>query len=419
MAAGDNVTGVLTETSTKIHSPILGFAYDGNPIYGPYGFEDSTDVNSDITKLQSGYVKKTTRLNGPSVSEYPLGTFIDDYEWIPNIQSGKTILDRNNGRFCVTPEYPNGIYAYFLTIDSNDNPEFPYIVGENYYSLPVDSNYNSFISQDDLPNNVKRLRTSQLNLNGGGVVATIDEVISGSITSVTVVDSPKSFNVGAQVVFNNSGSNGQGASSFVSSVQGENVASIKSKNTIAKIDIIENAYLFEGDFVQQISTGAVGKIVGDVFNEKIIVLEEVQGTFNLQNKLFSKDINNNSIVVLNLILDQNSSYSKNAIINLTDGLNSPESIIASGEILETTTNQNSIKIKVLSGQFTLDQTYFLRSSDLNNTPGSKIVSKFSLSDNLSPFLINTNVALATTSNSHNLAVGDKVVVDISPDYLET
>ena len=419
LAAGDNVTGVLTETSTKIHSPILGFAYDGNPIYGPYGFEDSTDVNSDITKLQSGYVKKTTRLNGPSVSEYPLGTFIDDYEWIPNIQSGKTILDRNNGRFCVTPEYPNGIYAYFLTIDSNDNPEFPYIVGENYYSLPVDSNYNSFISQDDLPNNVKRLRTSQLNLNGGGVVATIDEVISGSITSVTVVDSPKSFNVGAQVVFNNSGSNGQGASSFVSSVQGENVASIKSKNTIAKIDIIENAYLFEGDFVQQISTGAVGKIVGDVFNEKIIVLEEVQGTFNLQNKLFSKDINNNSIVVLNLILDQNSSYSKNAIINLTDGLNSPESIIASGEILETTTNQNSIKIKVLSGQFTLDQTYFLRSSDLNNTPGSKIVSKFSLSDNLSPFLINTNVALATTSNSHNLAVGDKVVVDISPDDLET
>jgi hypothetical protein len=419
LLAGDNITNVLDEANIKKHSPILGFAYDGNPIYGPYGFEDPADSDSDITRLNSGYVEKTNRVNGPSIDEYPLGSFIDDYEWIPNIQSGKIFLDKNNGRFCVTPEYPDGTYAYFITINSNNEPEFPYIIGENYYSLPVDSNYNSFISQDDLPQNVKRLRTPQLKFNGGGVIATIEEVTSGSIDSITVLDSPKSFNVGAKVVFNNSGTSGENASAFVSSVHGENIISLRSKNTIAKIDIIENSYLFDGDFIQQIGTNAIGKIVGNVFNEKTVVLEEIQGTFELGNKLFAKDSDGSPVVVLNFILDQNSSYSKDAIITLTDGLNTPTSTIATGRILETTTNQNSIKIKVISGEFVLDQKYFLRSSDLNNTPGSKIVSVFSLSDDLSPFQINNNVALASTDRDHNLAVGDKIIVDITPDDNQT
>ena len=42
-------------------------------------------------------------------------------------------LDYHNGRFCITPEYPNGTYAYFLSteLDSEQNlvPMFPYMVG--------------------------------------------------------------------------------------------------------------------------------------------------------------------------------------------------------------------------------------------------------------------------------------------------
>jgi hypothetical protein len=418
-AIGDNLTNTLNETNIIVHSPILGFAYDGNPIYGPYGFEDPTDNTSAIVKLQSGYIKKTTRENGPSVSDYPLGTFIDDYEWIPSIQTGKTILDRNNGRFCVTPEYPQGTYAYFTTLTSTNEPAFPYLIGENYYSLPVDSNYNTPISQDDLPNNVKRLKSANLILNGGGVVANIESVTSGSLSSITVVDSPKSFNVGNKLVFNSSGTGGFGASAFISSVTGENVVSINSKNTVAKIEIIENAYLFEGDFVEQEVSGAVGKIVGNVFNEKTIVLEQITGQFDLQNKLFAKDNSDNIVKVVNLILDQNSTFTKDAIISLTDGLNRPDSVIATGQILEATTNQNSVKVKVLSGEFIIDPKYLLRSSDLNNTPGSRIFSISSLSENLSPFLIDTNVALAETDVAHGLAVGDKVQIDINPDDNET
>jgi len=39
----------------------------------------------------------------------------------------------HNGRFCVTPEYPNGTYAYFATVDENHNSAFPYVVGPTFY----------------------------------------------------------------------------------------------------------------------------------------------------------------------------------------------------------------------------------------------------------------------------------------------
>jgi hypothetical protein len=34
--------------SDQIHSPIIGWAYDGNPIYGPYGYKNPNDVQSGV-----------------------------------------------------------------------------------------------------------------------------------------------------------------------------------------------------------------------------------------------------------------------------------------------------------------------------------------------------------------------------------
>ena len=47
------------------HSPIVGWAYDGNPIYGAYGYTDPEDVNSDPKALVSGYVLDTTYTDRP------------------------------------------------------------------------------------------------------------------------------------------------------------------------------------------------------------------------------------------------------------------------------------------------------------------------------------------------------------------
>src|SRR5262249_4848195 len=52
-------------------------------------------------------------------------------------------LDEYNGRFCVTPEFPNGTYAYFVSINSSGSPAFPYNIGRAFYGNPTGSSVAS------------------------------------------------------------------------------------------------------------------------------------------------------------------------------------------------------------------------------------------------------------------------------------
>ena len=53
----DNLNSADTEPTNKTHSPILGFAYDGNPIYGPFGYENPLDQISPIVRITDRVVK--------------------------------------------------------------------------------------------------------------------------------------------------------------------------------------------------------------------------------------------------------------------------------------------------------------------------------------------------------------------------
>ena len=143
-----NPTRLYENTPINEHSPIIGYAFDGYPIYGPYGYVTPMDSTSGITRMKTGYALRniTTRTTlpdgtvlssgqyGPAVSgTYPLGTYVEDYAW--SAANGGD-LDSYNGRFCITPDYPSGTYAYFITIDGNGAPEFPYILGTSYYGAP-------------------------------------------------------------------------------------------------------------------------------------------------------------------------------------------------------------------------------------------------------------------------------------------
>ena len=399
----DNITGSGQAPSVLSHSPILGFAYDGNPIYGPYGYVDPTDPQSAIRRMTSSYVLKENRQGGPTLANYPIGSFINDYEY----QHRTGSLDENNGRFCITPDYPEGTYAYFMTLDADLNPAFPYTVGDNFYSLPVDSNYNSNINQNDVPKNSKRLFVPGMQGNGEGLLATIDTLKSGTVQGVEVEQSSDNFSVNSKIFFDNQGTEGFDAESIVSSVKGKPVAYLQSKeDKVVKLTTIQSAYLFEDDFLRQPSSGASGQIVGTVQNDNLIVLKNVVGTFD-NTGTFSADIK-----TFTLFLDQDSSYTKGAIVSLTDGVNDP---IATGEVLESTSRQNSVVIKVLSGTWIIDENYTLRSDNLFNTVGSRIVVITSLSDNLNPFDVNQSVALIETTENHGLGIGDKVTIDVNPD----
>lgn len=135
--------GLYTIDSTQ-HAPLIGFAYDGFPIYGAYAFKN-TDGTGEIVRIKSGYHLRnitvrthhadgTDVADGPPVSAtYPLGYFREDYEYIAS--SEKEVLDVHNGRFCITPEYPQGIYAYFATVDEHWNSAYPYAVGPTFYGV--------------------------------------------------------------------------------------------------------------------------------------------------------------------------------------------------------------------------------------------------------------------------------------------
>ena len=113
------------------HSSLLGYAKDGFPIYGPYGYTQAFNSTSPIKRMETSYRLKqvASRVLGPSFSGAPSGVYVDDYEHVNNLGD----LDDHNGRTCSTPEYPNGTYAYFTTLDSGLKPVYPYIVGPTFH----------------------------------------------------------------------------------------------------------------------------------------------------------------------------------------------------------------------------------------------------------------------------------------------
>ncbi len=162
-----------TNVVTK-HSPIIGWMRDGYPLYGPYGYSSASNSASGIRRMLSGFVLRngqngtvnlstvgrtnippwaqrmygTNNVSGPSVASYgPLGRYLEDSDFMGDLINPSTgspfvkgvdyDLDEYNGRWCVTPEFPNGTYAYFVTIETNGAPKYPYYVGRALFGIPT------------------------------------------------------------------------------------------------------------------------------------------------------------------------------------------------------------------------------------------------------------------------------------------
>ena len=245
------------EQSSDQHSPILGFAYDGNPIYGPYGYSQRS--GGAINQMKSGY-RLDIKTNRPPTSVFPEGFFVEDYTHY-SVTDDST-LDENNGRFCITPEYPNGTYAYFMTVNdqSADNsgvfekyrrPVFPYIIGQNYHSIPEEFNlkYNSV--QENLDSENWRRNTEPYNLiedeleypyvfvpsklkQKGSIIS----VSPGVVESIGISSGGQDYRMGDTVVFDNTGTSGEGLSAKVTRLKGREVNSISvATSSISNVEI--------------------------------------------------------------------------------------------------------------------------------------------------------------------------------------
>ena len=170
---GDNIVSGNETAGNLQHSPIIGWAYDGVPIYGPVGYTNPLDTSSPLKRLESSYFVKDAR-NAIGVTAYSMGTFIEDYEYKPDGDALHKDLDEFNGRICITPEFPLGRYCYFTTVHSSADenqidrydikPRFPYVVGPTFKYAPESSNWDATSILKNLPTDVIRVRDENNNL---------------------------------------------------------------------------------------------------------------------------------------------------------------------------------------------------------------------------------------------------------------
>ena len=186
-----------------VHTPVMGVSYDGIPFYSGKKVntvrnEPDDGTGSGLTELKSQYklnyetvTASTTgriqvtaddgsttyvlpkRDGGPSLTEYPIGTFIEDYTFVASTPDK---LDRHNGRFCVTPDFPEGRYCYFITTQSHDgitnhlitasivaSNGFPYFIGDTFAG-ECDGYMNvQARTNDKIPKSFTRANEKQIN----------------------------------------------------------------------------------------------------------------------------------------------------------------------------------------------------------------------------------------------------------------
>jgi hypothetical protein len=249
----DDDTGIESLTSDT-HSPIIGWAYDGNPIYGPFGFTNP-DGSGLIKRLKSGYILNTNKPNRPSLINFTKGIFVEDYDYV-----GNGDLDESNGRFCATPEFPNGVYAYFATLEEVDQefsrrylrPSFPYLIGNYYKSSPIEFNFDIDESQNSIvfeTNNLIRNTTPYRFISKTGnynyafnpikyeeQLNKISRVSTGKIDNINVISGGENYKVGDKITLSED-EFGNKSYAQVSKVKGVTVSSISA--TSEQIQYVE------------------------------------------------------------------------------------------------------------------------------------------------------------------------------------
>ena len=233
------------EINSTNHSPIIGWAYDGNPIYGPYGY-----VNGTVQQLKSGYKQEADeKSNRPPLNLFGPGFFVEDFTYYKKNDS--SALDENNGRFCITPEFPNGTYAYFasfnLTSDDSGKfakykrPIFPYLIGNSYKSKPINFNFSKNSNQDQIDLNKTNWARNTYFYNLVNENASYDYITTpndlnqtvdvkfasaGKVESIGIITGGQNYVIGDFVLFDNTNSQGINASASVSQIKGKEVSSI-------------------------------------------------------------------------------------------------------------------------------------------------------------------------------------------------
>ena len=229
------------------HSKVIGWAFDGNPIYSQFGYKNATSTSEGTKRIKPSYTLIPENVinkdpNRPSLTNFSIGYFINDYYYDSQIGD----LDEFNGRYCITPEFPGGTYAYFSTLGANGKPSFPYCI----YSLrdkysEFNTNFikskQSYLSQIqdklvtctsyygfNVPNSTYPFLKSQIDKD----LLIVQNQNQSSLKSFLINKSGDNYKVDDTITIENKEPFGKNAKGIVSSIKGVGINTITTTRTV-------------------------------------------------------------------------------------------------------------------------------------------------------------------------------------------
>jgi len=259
-------------------------------------------VTAPPTLYIFGYTSSDLGLRTVQVG-YALGDLVQDHIYDSSVGT----LDAFNGKFAVTPEYPNGTYAYFMTEDSSGNPVYPYAIGPKMYGAPLfegnvvpdivdifpdgaagdivltDTGEVSYIKMSRNGDNYFGPTKARI-IGGEGSGATGSSTVQ-TVTGLTLLNSGRSYASAPTVIFEGGG--GQDA-------QGS--AKIDTTGKVTSISIANSGEFYqEPPFILISGGGGIGaKAVATIDQGQITsitVTEEGEGYTSPPNIIFTRLVN--------------------------------------------------------------------------------------------------------------------------------
>ena len=299
-------------TTTTNPYQILGWAYDGNPIFGPYG-----KINGTITQIKSSY-KQTSKpeidglINSNIRPNFDSGFFLQDFVYNKATSGGH--LDEYNGMFISNSDFPNINYGYFLTLDDSNGvkkPQYPYLIGSEFKDLPIEENFEPSFNQELDFNNLDIVRnTGPYYLNSSYASYdlinkveskykqefVVKQIQSSGINSISIYNTGQDYKPGDNIIFDNLTSGGTGISAAISRVEGKEVSSIQ----IGVSTFFGVTFITKGTRVK----GITGTPHNLITNDEILVTSISSSPYNYIQGFKKVLVNQKSVGLINDIPNQ-------------------------------------------------------------------------------------------------------------------
>ena len=348
---------------------------------------------------------------------YILGDLTSDYIY----QAGLGTLDEYNGKFGVTPEYPNGTYAYFMTENAMGSPVFPYAIGPRFYGAPIFEGSTVPAQPTVFPT----LATGDVVLNTNGSVSYVKMTVKGdnyfgpakakilggqgtgalgtptvqTVTGLSLLGQGRSYATPPTLIFEGGG--GAGA---------QGAAEIDTLGKVTRVDIVNPGEFYqEAPYILISGGGGIGAKAEATISQGVItginITDPGEGYTSVPNIIFTKLVNlkrktrarqafNSSAIYLTGLVKDVTANDTNIYVDSTAAYPGSGQIIINKETITYTSKTTGRFSGLTRGvNFNYDQRVIL---DANQNDGTTGISnyKFNVGDRVIRRVENANNKVA-------------------------